>query len=284
MTLVDSAPRVREYTLSEGDGKIVLDRGRSHGALRFVDVMQEDDECDIVIAYDGQFEECRATMDSDGNLDRGDVYWALHSNGTVDQNHVIFPAGEKTVIMTAAPILRNTVRYDIPQTLSAGQLARVRESLPITFGEIGTRTVFHQNTVPLGWVKDTSRNDYGLRIVSGDVGDSGSVPYSTLHARTATDSFVLGLGHLAAHLHGGFTNTVPDHSHAFQRYDLNTTGVVGSQGGISNLFATTYFVAPAGAHDHIIETTMVGSNAPFSMPIDMRVMTIAMVIGERVAP
>ncbi len=56
----------------------------------------------------------------------------------------------------------------------------------------GTVSSFYQNAAPTGWTIVSSLNDYGLRIVSSAGGvTSGSVAYSTLFGRTATDGYTL---------------------------------------------------------------------------------------------
>ena len=52
------------------------------------------------------FEECAASFVG-GELVRGSTYRSLHANGTVDQNHVSFAAGVKTVIRYVAAGLEN---------------------------------------------------------------------------------------------------------------------------------------------------------------------------------
>jgi len=95
-------PRVRERSDTEGTGNIVLE-GRMFGSIAFSHAMAAGDTADIVIEYGDSFEECLVTMNEDGELERGAVSCSLHANGTVDQNHVSFAAGTKTVIMIASP-------------------------------------------------------------------------------------------------------------------------------------------------------------------------------------
>lgn len=55
----------------------------------------------------------------------------------------------------------------------------------------GTVMLFQQTSAPTGWTKLTDQNDRALRIVSGTAGTGGSVPFSTVFGRTATDSHTL---------------------------------------------------------------------------------------------
>lgn len=281
MALIDSAPRVREYTLTEGTGTIVLNQPRSHGALRFSDVMVTNDVCDIVIAYDGQFEELRVTLNASGNLVVNSVYYALHTGGVVNQSRINWGPGRKTVIMTASPAIRNSVRHDIPQGLSAGQRAIVQKNLPIMFAPIGTRMTFNNSTVPIGWVKDTSRNDYGFRLVTGNVGQSGSVNYSALHARTATDSRSLTTAMLASHGHGATLSNAPNHQH--QVSSMTPVGPVSAGDGGHGFGSTPTLplTSSNGGHGHNLTINTTGSGAGFNMGIDMRVRTVDLIIGVR---
>lgn len=68
--------------------------------------------------------------------------------------------------------------------------------------EAGTTMLFVQSTAPVGWTKSTTHNDKALRVVSGAVGSGGSVAFSTVFARTATDGHTLTVAELASHGHG----------------------------------------------------------------------------------
>lgn len=66
----------------------------------------------------------------------------------------------------------------------------------------GTVSVFIQAAAPTGWTISSSFNDYGLRLNATSGGaTSGSVPFSTLFARTATDSYTLTTPDIPAHTH-----------------------------------------------------------------------------------
>ena len=62
--------------------------------------------------------------------------------------------------------------------------------------------LFQQSTAPTGWTKDTTVNDKALRVVSGAVGSGGSVAFSTLFGRTATDGTTLTVNQMPGHSHG----------------------------------------------------------------------------------
>lgn len=74
---------------------------------------------------------------------------------------------------------------------------------------------FYSAAAPTGWTQNTSLNDYALRIVnSTGAGTGGSVNFSTLFARTSTDSYTLQTADIPSHSHGvtggtkGSANTV----------------------------------------------------------------------------
>lgn len=67
---------------------------------------------------------------------------------------------------------------------------------------VGTVMVFYQDAAPTGWTISADLDDYALKIVSSSGGvTSGSVAFSTLFARTATDSHVLTEDEIPSHTH-----------------------------------------------------------------------------------
>jgi hypothetical protein len=67
-----------------------------------------------------------------------------------------------------------------------------------------TRMLFQQTSAPTGWSKDTSsHNDKALRVVTGTVGSGGSVAFSTVFGKTATDTYTLLTADMPAHSHSG---------------------------------------------------------------------------------
>ena len=67
----------------------------------------------------------------------------------------------------------------------------------------GTLMLFQQTAAPTGWTKETTHNDKALRVVSGAASSGGSVAFSTVFAKTATDSHTLTAAQsgLPAHSH-----------------------------------------------------------------------------------
>jgi microcystin-dependent protein len=103
----------------------------------------------------------------------------------------------------------------------------------------GTRMLFQQASAPPGWRKDTAHNDKALRVVSGSVGSGGTVAFSTVFGRTATDSFTLTTAHIPAHAHGVFGSL--DAAAATDRYQVGGASVQGS---------TATDGGSGGAHSH----------------------------------
>ncbi len=71
----------------------------------------------------------------------------------------------------------------------------------------GTAMLFYQSAAPTGWTKDTTANmnDHGLRLVTTTAwsgGTKGSVAFSTVFGRTASDSTTLTTNQIPAHKHG----------------------------------------------------------------------------------
>jgi hypothetical protein len=119
---------------------------------------------------------------------------------------------------------------------------------------VGTVMVFYQNAAPTGWTISSSLNDYALKIVSSSGGvTSGSVNYSTLFARTATDSHTLTL------------TEIPSHSHSA----AGASSATFSPGGIG------------GATTATVTTGAAGGGAGHTHDIDMRVKTASVILASR---
>lgn len=73
----------------------------------------------------------------------------------------------------------------------------------------GTKMLFNQTAAPTGWTKDTTAalNDTGLRVVTGTVGSGGSVAFSTVFGKTATDGYTLLIADMPSHTHSEYVAT-----------------------------------------------------------------------------
>lgn len=107
----------------------------------------------------------------------------------------------------------------------------------------GTRMLFQQTSAPTGWTKDTSHNDKALRVVSGAVSSGGSVNFSTLFGRTATDAHTLTISQIPAHGHGmPATGT-----------DSGDPALVAIDSGPTSLSRPTKQTGGGGAHSHNLD-------------------------------
>lgn len=123
---------------------------------------------------------------------------------------------------------------------------------------VGTVMLFYQNAAPSGWTISSALNDYAIKIVSSAGGvTSGSVNYSTLFGRTATDSTTLT------------TNQIPSHTHGIT-YDANGA-----------LAGGTAFTANLGAGGTTATTVATGGGAGHTHPLDMRVKTAAIILATK---
>jgi hypothetical protein len=119
----------------------------------------------------------------------------------------------------------------------------------------GTRMLFQQSSAPPGWRKDTTHTDKALRIVSGSVSSGGSVVFSTVFGRTATDAYTLATADITSHTHTVESNT----------------------GTASNNFITR--MATSGGI--FPSTGATGGGGPHSHGIDMRVLYVDVIIAEK---
>lgn len=120
----------------------------------------------------------------------------------------------------------------------------------------GTVCLFAQASAPSGWTQVTTYNDYGLRLVnSTGAGTGGSVNFSTLFARTATDGYTLQIA------------DIPPHTHSVGNQGSNS--IVSTAG--SNLLPTT-----AGG-----TTGSTGGGGSHSHGLDMRLKYLDIIIASR---
>lgn len=116
---------------------------------------------------------------------------------------------------------------------------------------------FYNTSVPSGWTA-VALNDRSIRLVNNGSGGStgGSVPFSTLFGRTATDGYTLTV------------SDIPSHTHTYSKSSA-VAGAVSGSAFNANIGSTTEETQPTG-----------GGNS-HSHNIDMRVTYAQMVIGTR---
>lgn len=146
---------------------------------------------------------------------------------------------------------------------AAPQVALTPRVEDVSF-DVGTLMLFQQTSAPTGWTKQTTHNDKALRVVSGTASSGGSVAFSTLFGRTATDNVTLG--------------------------DINmpaTSIAVGSSGGSTvkkNVAGTNnggMQLADPGLSGAGQNFVVAGSGVSFTSSIDMRVNYVDLIIAAR---
>jgi hypothetical protein len=124
----------------------------------------------------------------------------------------------------------------------------------------GTVMLFYQNAAPSGWTISSSLNDYALKIVSSSGGvTSGSVLYSTLFGRTATDSHTLTVAEIPSHTH--------PISPAYPQFSGSVATGAGNN-GVTTGGSATQATGGGGGHTH---------------DIDMRVLTASVILATKAA-
>lgn len=127
----------------------------------------------------------------------------------------------------------------------------------------GTRMLFHQTSAPTGWTKDATHNDKALRVVSGTVGGGGSVDFSTLFGRTATDAFTLTTAHM------------PSHGHSFSFSGAES-------GGGSGNYLWGQLMKIANPNQSVASSVVsAGSGGSHSHGLDTRVKYIDLIIAQK---
>ncbi len=117
--------------------------------------------------------------------------------------------------------------------------------------------LFYQNAAPTGWTISSTLNDYALKIVSGSGGiTAGSVAYSTLFGRTATDGYTLQIA------------DIPPHAHSYQGPT--------NQGFTSGNNAQVHPVPGTPTN-----TSSIGGGGSHSHNIDMRVQTAQVILAVK---
>lgn len=70
----------------------------------------------------------------------------------------------------------------------------------------GTSMVFRQSAAPLGWTKLTTLDNYGLRVVSGNVNTTAGTGFSSVFSQTSVGNTILSVAQLASHGHATNAN------------------------------------------------------------------------------
>lgn len=173
------------------------------------------------------------------------------------------------------------VRVDAAQSFNDTQKAQARANAP-PFAA-GTIMLFQQSTAPVGWTKNTTHNDKALRVVSGAAGSGGSIAFSTLFGRVATDAHTITQANLPS---VDFTVTIPSgqgsHGHAGSTVAIqsgdNGTGTAGKPvfGGSTALtIASATLPAMSGT------AASGGSGTGHTHGLDMQVQFVDLILATK---
>lgn len=159
---------------------------------------------------------------------------------------VVLPQGRRGILYVSS------VNSIAPRIVAIAGLSTV-DPVPT-----GSKTIWYNTAAPSGWTA-VALNDYAIKIVTTGSGGvtSGSVAYSTLFARTTTDSHTLT------------TNEIPSHTHGYLRTQ-NFSSVSAGSG-----------VAPAIAPFVSASSDATGGGSGHTHDIDMRVNTAAFTLASR---
>lgn len=126
-----------------------------------------------------------------------------------------------------------------------------------------TAMLFQQTAAPTGWTKSTTHNDKALRVVTGTASSGGSVDFSTLFARTATDSYTL------------LVADVPSLTAPFT-YNLGDSGT--SVGGPQDVVE---LIAAGSGFDVNVSVGTTGGGGGHTHPLDMRVKYVDLILATK---
>lgn len=137
----------------------------------------------------------------------------------------------------------------------------------------GSTTIWYQASAPAGWTA-VALNDYAVKIVTNGSGGvtSGSVAYSTLFGRTATDGYTLAVP------------DIPGHQHFVANTDSVAAGVgniLSASNVMANIRSTQYQLGGTATTATVGLTNSAGGGGSHSHGLDMRVNTAAFVLASR---
>lgn len=173
---------------------------------------------------------------------------------------------------TEAQALTDTGRAITPASLGSVLTNKL-------YAPSGTRMIFNQTSAPTGWTKDTGLDNYALRIVSGTVGTGGSVNFSTLFGRTATDAKTLSSSELPVITPTFTGSAMAGHAHTIAVSSQNETISVGATAMTLPGGSTSTDSVSAGTPAGTISSF--GSGSSFTMAIDMRVKYADVIIAQK---
>jgi microcystin-dependent protein len=138
----------------------------------------------------------------------------------------------------------------------------------------GTPMLFQQTSAPTGWTKQTTHNDKALRVVSGTASSGGSVAFSTVFSKTATDATTLTTTQMPVHAHN-----VTDPTHTHTDNSMVSAGTLLEAGAVFQLFVPTGGTTAAAFTSITIANA--GSGGSHTHPMDIRTQFVDIIIATK---
>ncbi len=273
--------RVQETWVGTGTGSIAL-AGAYPDHRRFSAVMAIGDITWATVVNPGanEWETIEVTYSAANTLTRGTTI-----DGTNGASAVNFSAGTKIVFIDLPAIKIGLLAARGLLQLDASGKYPAADGSALTYSDrtniigasfsAGTAMLFIQTAAPTGWTKSTTHNDKALRIVNGPAGSGGSVAFSTVFGRTATDGFTLNGNHLPP------TTPTGSVSRPSINVSANLFALLGAQPGASNFYtagSNPIGITAALASDPIFSGNSFGSAFAFTIGMDIRVQYVDAII------
>ena len=153
-------------------------------------------------------------------------------------------------------------------------------TLYLTSGEfIGSRMLFAQSSAPSGWTKDSTYNDYALRVTNGTTSSGGSINFSSIMTTqtltgtatmtgTSLGPTTLSTSNLPSHQHSGpwvgATNAGDTQNPATRVYNWGSY-MATSLGAYASSPTTTAWTG--GSHTHSVSPSTAPAGVSFSMAV-----------------
>lgn len=172
---------------------------------------------------------------------------------------------------------------DAESPVTVSLMTRLRDNaLAYAGAPSGTRAMWQQTSAPLGWTKESLYNDYTPRVVTGSVSTGGSVNFSTLFGRTATDAITLTQARLPS---VNFAVDIPSgqglHHHTETRVTSAIQYAAGATGPSPGIGTITIDTGDATLPALSGTAASGGSATSFTAAIDMRVKYIDNIVAQK---
>jgi hypothetical protein len=188
---------------------------------------------------------------------------------TLTANNVILGNGASPVAFVSPSVSGNFLRSNGTTWESAAPPGAEFSS--------GTRMTFNQTTAPTGWTKDTSIDNAGFRLVSGNVGSGGSVDFTTAFA-SQTPSISVSSVSASVGATTLSTPQIPSHTHSIPIGGLSSyqfTGV-GAPGAV--YVGNTGATGGGGSHTHPFSFS---SASATSSAINLAIKYVDLIIAQK---